>query len=49
MEALIILAILLVVCGAGSVYKQRKREKQDYENYMASRISFNVSEINSEE
>jgi steroid 5-alpha reductase family enzyme len=49
MEALIILTILLIVCGGISVHRARQREKQDYEEYMARRISFNVSETNSDE
>jgi len=48
MATLIVLTILLLACGGYSVYRQRQREKQDYEDYMANRIAFDVSEINSD-
>ena len=48
MGTLIILAILGLASGGWSVYVDRKREKADYEEYMAKRIAFDVSERNSD-
>lgn len=48
MITLAVLSILLIVCGGISVHRARQREKEDYEEYMARRISFNVSETNSD-
>jgi len=48
METLIVLTILLIVCGGISFYKQRQREQEDYNEYMANRIAFDVSEVNSD-
>lgn len=49
MTALIILTILLLIGTGYYIYRNRKLEKQDYEEYMARRITFSTSkEFNSE-
>jgi len=48
MATLIVLTILLISCGGYSVYQQRQREQEDYNEYMANRIAFDVSEVNSD-
>ena len=48
MAILIVLTILLIACGGYSVYKQRQQEQEDYNEYVANRIAFDVSEVNSD-
>jgi hypothetical protein len=48
MEALIIIAVLGIVGGGISVRNQRKRENEEYADYMSRRIAFSVSVTNSE-
>jgi len=48
MTGLVILTILLIFCGSVSVYRERKRQREEYAQYMARRIAFSASEVNSE-
>lgn len=50
MASLIILTVLLLALGGYSAYRSKQQEKQDYADYMAKRISFDVNkEFNKEE
>ncbi len=45
MESLIILAVLGIVGGGTSVYYRRKREDQEYAEFMKNRISFDCEDL----
>jgi hypothetical protein len=44
-EALVVIAVLGLIGGGASVYQQRKRDAEDYEQHMADRISFDCQEL----
>jgi hypothetical protein len=45
METLVVLAVLGIVGGGTSVYYRRKRENEEYEEFMGNRISFACQEL----
>lgn len=47
MEMLILFAIAGIAAIFAGSYVQRKQMKQDYAEYMANRITFDTSEMNS--